>query len=271
MDGDHGQQGARAEAAGPVQALSRSLDLLECIAAAGDGVGSAELAALTGQPPSTAHRLLKNLEQRGYVAFDEDRGRWFIGVQAFTVGGAFLRRRNHALIARPVMRRLMEESGETVNLAVEDKGEAVILTQVECRKMMRALSQPGTRAPLYCSGVGKALLAALPEEEALAVLKSLPLRRITDRTLTGPDELARDLAATRKRGFAIDDEEHSVGLRCVAAAVHDEHGRPLCALSISGPAVRIPDGRIAELGVLVGRAAGEITRAVGGAVPQRRD
>lgn len=81
--------------------------------------------------------------------------------------------------------------GETVNLAVEDKGEAVILTQVECREMMRALSQPGTRAPLYCSGVGKALLAALPEEESLAVLKGLPLRRITDRTLTGPDDLAR--------------------------------------------------------------------------------
>ena len=118
--------------------------------------------AATGLPASTVHRLLKSLEQRHYVVHDEDRGRWFIGVQAFSVGGAFLRGRNYAALARPIMRRLMEEAGETVNLAVEDRGEAVFLAQVECRQMMRALSQPGIRVPLHCSGVGKALLAALP-------------------------------------------------------------------------------------------------------------
>ncbi|EWY37466.1 hypothetical protein N825_17805 [Skermanella stibiiresistens SB22] len=248
----------------PVQALSRSLDLLEAIAAAEDGVGSADLARLTGQPATTVHRLLKSLEQRSYVSFDEDCQRWFIGVRAFTVGGAFLRRRNPTLVARPIMRRLMERVGETASLAIEDGGEVVILTQIECREMMRALSRPGTRVPLYCSGVGKALLAALPEGEATPLLEKLPLARITDRTLTGIEDLRRDLADSRARGFAIDDEEHSVGLRCVAAAVLDEHGGPLCALSVSGPAVRIPDGRLAELGALVVRAAEEITLAVGG-------
>ena len=129
------------------------------------GVGQA-----TGLPPSTVHRLLKSLEQRHYVVHDEDRGRWFIGVQAFSVGGAFLRGRNYAALARPIMRRLMEEAGETVNLAAEDRGEAVFLAQVECRQMMRALSQPGIRVPLHCSGVGKALLAALPVLEVEAML-----------------------------------------------------------------------------------------------------
>jgi IclR family acetate operon transcriptional repressor len=258
---------ADAEAANPVQALSRALDLLECIAAAESGLSLGELGQATGLPPSTVHRLLKSLEQRHYVVHDEDRGRWFIGVQAFSVGGAFLRGRNYAALARPIMCRLMEEAGETVNLAAEDRGEAVFLAQVECRQMMRALSQPGIRVPLHCSGVGKALLAAFPVREAEAVLAGGRAVSLTSKTITDPESLLRELAVSRKRGYAIDDEEHAVGLRCVAAAIHDEHGRPLAALSISGPTARIPNERIPVLGAMVVRAAREVTAAVGGRMP----
>jgi IclR family acetate operon transcriptional repressor len=168
------------------------------------------------------------------------------------------------------MRRLMEVAGETVNLAAEDRGEAVFLAQVECRQMMRALSQPGIRVPLHCSGVGKALLAALPELEVEAMLAERHpsgLIGLTGRTITDPESLLRELAASRERGYAIDDEEHAVGLRCVAAAIHDEHGRPLAALSISGPTARIPNERIPVLGAMVLLAAREFTAAVGGRPP----
>jgi IclR family transcriptional regulator, acetate operon repressor len=282
LDGDRIDRGLRraasqradrradAEGANPVQALSRALDLLECIAAAESGLGLGELGQATGLPPSTVHRLLKSLEQRHYVVHDEDRGRWFIGVQAFSVGGAFLRSRNYAALARPIMRRLMEEAGETVNLAAEDRGEAVFLAQVQCRQMMRALSQPGIRVPLHCSGVGKALLAALPGLEVEAMLAErhpAGLTSLTGTTITDPESLLRELATSRERGYAIDDEEHAVGLRCVAAAIHDEHGRPLAALSISGPTARIPNERIPALGALVLLAAREVTAAVGGRPP----
>jgi IclR family acetate operon transcriptional repressor len=275
LDGDHGQRATggagggrtKADVANPVQALSRALDLLECIAAAEAGLGLGELGQATGLPHSTVHRLLKSLEQRHYVVHDEDRGRWFIGVQAFSVGGAFLRGRNYAALARPIMHRLMEEAGETVNLAAEDRGEAVFLAQVECRQMMRALSQPGIRVPLHCSGVGKALLAALPEIEAGEVLAGRWAVGLTGKTITDRESLLRELAASRERGYAIDDEEHAVGLRCVAAAIHDEHGRPLAALSISGPTARIPNERIPALGALVARAAADVTAAVGGRAP----
>jgi len=268
-----GQAGGRAdaEAANPVQALSRALDLLECIAAAETGLGLGELGHATGLPPSTVHRLLKSLEQRHYVVHDEDRGRWFIGVQAFSVGGAFLRNRNYTALAKPIMRRLMEQAGETVNLAVEDRGEAVFLAQVECRQMMRALSQPGVRVPLHCSGVGKALLAALAPDETAEALAKMPggghLVSLTAKTITEPEDLLREFAVSRERGYAIDDEEHAIGLRCVAAAIHDEHGQPLAALSISGPTARIPNDRIPALGALVARAAAEVTAAVGGRPP----
>ncbi len=133
--------------------------------------------------------------------------------------------------------------------------------------MMRALSQPGIRVPLHCSGVGKALLAALPEIEAGAVLEGGRAVGLTGKTITDRESLLRELAASRERGYAIDDEEHAVGLRCVAAAIHDEHGRPLAALSISGPTARIPNERIPALGAMVARAAADVTAAVGGRAP----
>jgi IclR family acetate operon transcriptional repressor len=278
MDGNRSQRRERrsprsadsvTEVSNPVQSLSRALDLLEAIAAADGGMALTELAHATKLAPSTTHRLLKSLEQRGYAVHDDERGRWFIGVQAFSVGGAFLRGRNYLVLARPFMRALMEQAGETVNLAIEDQGEAVYLSQVECREMMRAFSRPGSRAPLHCSGVGKALLAALTPDDVAAIVAARGLARVTSGTITEPEVLDRELATIRRQSYAVDDEEHAVGLRCVAATIHDEHGLPLAALSVSGPTARIPVERVAELGELVARSAAEITRAVGGHLPER--
>lgn len=249
----------------PVQSLSRALDLLEALAGAEAGLTLGEAAQACGLAPSTAHRLLKSLEQRRFAFHDEERGRWSVGVQAFAVGSAFLRGRSLVAAARPHMRDLMEAAGETVNLAIAEDGEALYLAQVECRQMMRAFSRPGSRAPLHCSGVGKALLAALPD--AAPELRGRDLPRLTEHTLTDPAILLEELAAARARGYAVDDEEHAAGLRCVAAAIHDETGAPVAALSVSGPAVRIPRERLDELGRLVAAAAAAVTRDLGGRPP----
>jgi IclR family acetate operon transcriptional repressor len=158
----------------------------------------------------------------------------------------------------------MEQSSETVNLAVLDGGEAVFLAQVECRQMMRALAPPGVRVPLHCSGVGKALLSALPEAEVGRILRNHGLPRLTPRTLTTVARLRADLTQTRESRYAMDDQEHSLGLRCVAAVILDEHRDPVGAVSLSGPAVRIPDERIAILGDLVRKTAEAIASAYGG-------
>ena len=163
----------------------------------------------------------------------------------------------------------MEESGETVNLAVEDQGEAVYLAQVECRQMMRAIAKPGGRVPLHCSGVGKALLAALPEAEVGKILQRRGLPRATAKTLDSPLKLRGELERIRQGGYAFDDEENAVGLRCVAAVIHDEHGHPLAGLSLSGPMARITDARVPLLGAMVIKAADEITAALGGSAPAR--
>ncbi len=249
---------------GLVQSLARGLSLLDSLAESPDGVSLSDLCQQVGLSISTAHRLLTTLEQQGYVRCHPGSRSWSIGVQAFIVGSAFIKARDLVEIARPRMRSLMEQSGETVNFAVIDGGEAVFLAQVQCRQMMRALAPPGVRVPLHCSGLGKALLAALPEAEVGSILRRHGLPRLTPRTLTTVARLRTELQRIRERGYALDDEEHSIGLRCVAAAVSDEHGEPAGAVSLSGPAVRLPDERIASLGTLVRETAEAISAAFGG-------
>jgi IclR family acetate operon transcriptional repressor len=255
--------GAGGSASGAVQSLGRALDLMESVAMAEQGAGLTELAKATGLAPSTAHRLLKTLQQRRYVSHDAERGLWFVGVQSFTVGAAFLRTRNVVAAARPIMRQLMEDSGESVSLAVLDGADAVYLAQIECRAMMRALARPGGRAPLHCSGVGKALLAALGEEERAPLYGRVQFTRYTEHTLGDPAALDAALRPIASQGFAVDNEEFALGLRCVAAAIRDEYGEPVAAISCSGPTARVTVDRIAPLGRLVAAAAADIAAALG--------
>ncbi|GGF23843.1 IclR family transcriptional regulator [Aliidongia dinghuensis] len=256
-------QAGAAGASGAVQSLGRALDLMESVAIAEQGAGLTELAKATGLAPSTAHRLLKTLQQRRYVSHDAERGLWFVGVQAFTVGAAFLRTRNVVAAARPVMRQLMEDSGESVSLAVLDGADAVYLAQIECRAMMRALARPGGRAPLHCSGVGKALLASLDAAERPPLYARIDFTGYTEHTLTDAEALEAALRPIAAQGFAIDDEEFALGLRCVAASILDEYGEPVAAISCSGPTARVTTERLAPLGRLVATAAAEIGAALG--------
>ena len=261
------KDGAARPDTGQVQSLLRGLGLLERLAETDQGMGLTELALAVGLAPSTAHRLLRSLEKRHFVHHDAERGLWFIGVRAFAIGNAFLRGQDFVALAWPVMRRLMESVGETVNLAVLEGGHAVYLAQVECHEVMRASARPGARAPLHGSGVGKALLAAVPAEEAAALLGKGPLPRFTPKTVTAPADLRPQLPLVRRQGFAVDDEEQTVGMRCVAAPVFGADGRPVAAVSVSGPTARIGNARMAELGRRVAQAAREITVATGGKPP----
>lgn len=261
--------GQEPDKGGQVQSLTRALSVLEALARSHDGLTLTELAQTVGLPTSTAHRLLTTLQQARFARFDPLGGVGQVGVQAFIVGSAFARTRDVTMMARPYLRRLMEESGETANLYVAEEGEAVCMAQVECRQLMRAIARPGGRVTMHCSAAGKAILAWLPEREVGRVLERHGLPRFTDRTLTTPKDLKAALEETRARGYAADDEEHAVVLRCVAAPVLDEHGAPLAGMSVSGPTERIPDHRFALLGALVADTAKAVTAEVGGSTAAR--
>jgi IclR family transcriptional regulator, acetate operon repressor len=254
--------------AGHTQALSRGLALLEALAATESGATLTAIGERLSLPVPTAHRLLATLEQAGYVE-QGPGGEWLVGVRAFRVGSAFLDHRNLVVAAYPHLKRLMEQAGETTNLAVIADGEAVVVEQVQCRELMRMSTKLGARAPLHASGVGKAMLAAMPADAVRAALATRGLARHTARTVTRLEALVQELDATRARGYAIDDEEHADGMRCVAAPIHDEHGEAWAAISLAGPTSRITPARLDELGRLVQHVADDITVALGGHPPGR--
>ena len=254
-------------AAGQVQSVTRSITLLNALSYYSQGLTLSELAKTVGLANSTAHRLLTTMQNERFVRYDSERSVWLIGVQAFRVGSAFVRSRDLVTIARPFMRLLMQTEGETVSLAVEDRAEIVYLSQVETQKMMRAIAGPGGRASMHCSGIGKMLLSSKSDVQMNETMAQLSLSRETTHTLTNKEDLLREMAQIRKQGYAVDDEEVAVGLRCIAAAVYDENATPLAGISLSGPTARIPRERIDALGQSVRKIASEITKELGGVEP----
>lgn len=252
---------------GQVQSLTRGLNILEALSKAEGGLTLTDVAHRATLPLSTAHRLLSTLEKKGYVYQAGDLGLWYIGLQAFAVGSSFLASRDFVAQSHPYMRRLMEQSGETANLAILDGTDAVFIDQVQCREMMRILVKLGGRVPLHASGVGKAIFASLPDEQIDAILKVKGLPRITATTITAPETMWASIRVIRQRGWSFDDEEHAVGTRCVASPIYDEHADTLGAISLAGPSSRLPDERIKQLGPLVAHTAEELTRKLGGRWP----
>ena len=258
-----------AERSGQIQSVARAISVLNALAADEDGMTLTQIAHTVTLPPSTVHRLLTTLQQERYVRFDTERGAWQIGVQCFAVGNAFLRTRDLVAITRPYMRRLMEESGETVNLAVRDHDVMVYLAQVECREMMRAFAKPGERVPIAGSAVGKILLARMKTRDVSKLLMRIGSEPKTHRTIVALPQMEKELSKVRAVEYAIDNEEHSVGLRCVASAIFGHRSEPLAAISVSGPTARLTDERMDKLGKIVCSVAREATGAVGGIWPSK--
>jgi IclR family acetate operon transcriptional repressor len=250
-----------------VQSLTRGLSILDCLARAEAGLTLTDIANRVSLPPSTTHRLLSTLERGNFVYQAGELGKWYVGLHAFTVGSSFLASRDWVAQSHPYMRRLMEQSGETANLAILDGTEAVFIDQVQCRETMRTIVRLGSRVPLHASGVGKAIFAALPDEQIEAIVKVKGLQRITENTITAPETMWASLRVIRQRGFSFDDEEHLIGTRCVASPIYDEHAEVLGAISLAGPVSRLPDTRIKQLGPVVAHIAEEITRTLGGRWP----
>ncbi|MDR7416993.1 MAG: IclR family transcriptional regulator [Armatimonadota bacterium] len=245
-----------------VRSLLRGLQVLEILARDPE-LSLTEIARRAHLPFSTTHRLLETLCRRGFVTQPEASGRYRLGLKAFEVGIAFLASHRLPEVARPVMVDLVKHLNETANLAVRDGREAVYVLQVESPRMLRLFAHPGARHPLYCTGVGKVLLAWEPEPEVRSLLGSGPLPRYTPRTLTDPEAVLQELRAVRARGYAVDREERETGVRCVAAPVRDATGRVVAALSVSAPATRLPYRRIPEVAGATLAAASRISRLLG--------
>lgn len=252
----------------PVKAVNKTMCLLEALAREKE-LGVTDLAKRAGMHKSTAYRFLSSLKELGYVRQNAANERYSLTLKLFELGSCVLARMQLWEQAHPILEQLAEQTHETIHLAVLDDGSLVYLGKIESTKALRVSmsSRVGQSAPTYCTGVGKLLLAYARPEQVERILKREGLRRFTEHTIIDRSLLAKELESIRQRGFAIDDEEHEVGVRCVAAPVRNSQGTTIAALSISMPSVRLPKSKIPRYREFVTKAAEEISRRMG-AVPE---
>jgi IclR family transcriptional regulator, acetate operon repressor len=245
-----------------VQSIDRTLDVLEALSARRVPTGISDLAHRVGLHVSTVHRLLATLVDRGYVRQDPETSRYHLGSRIFALASAADVHLDVRLVARPYLERLMRAAAETANLVIATSEEVVYIDQVESAHLVKMFTQPGMRAPLYCTGCGKVILANRPTESIADVLAA-PMRRHTSNTIATREALEVELERIRHDGFALDNEEMEEGVRCVAVPVFDRRGEIAAALSVSGPTTRMTLQRAMSIAPVAKGIALELSQALG--------
>ena len=244
--------------------LEKGLRVLEALAtpAAAEGLTLTELALRLGMHRTTLFRFLVTLRERGYVERDADTDRYRLGVSVLTLATSLLNNLDLRRIARPILLELRDSTRELVHLAVMQQDWVVTVERIEGTRSLSLQTDVGDRRPAYCTASGKAMLARLPPAEVERILAA-GMPRLTPRTITTPAAMAPELATTRERGYAIDDEERTEGIRCVAAPVFGHDGTAQGAISLAAPTLRFDWDRVATVGAEVARAAAEISHRLG--------
>lgn len=241
--------------------MRRAFDLIDLIEAVEPrGATLADLTAAVSMAKSSVLRYLTTLVEMGVLRRD-GQGSFRLGLRLVELAGGLLENDDLRSAAEPLLHDLVALSGETVHLGVPSGAEVVYIAKVESKQSVRLVSRIGSRVPTHCSAMGKAILAGVPAAERAPLLG--PLTGRTPRTITSASRLASELDEVCRRGFSIDDEENETGVRCVGAAVSATNGRPLGAISVSGPAGRLGHDRAAELGPSVIETANEVARRLG--------
>lgn len=246
-----------------IQALDRAVAILRAFDAPQPELTLREIAARSGLHKSTAFRILSTLERHGMIDQNPLSGEYRLGMELFALGQLAVARLDLLEIVRPFLVRLSERTKESAHLGTLRGGRVLYLDKVEGRHSLLMVSRVGDTAPAHCTSLGKAMLACLEDEEARRLLSGRAWTRPTPHTLRGLDALLADLAATRRRGYAVDDEELNVGVRCVGAALRDYTGGMVGAISVAAPSARLPAAGLSALGDLLRRTAAEISGLIG--------
>lgn len=240
-----------------VQSVDRALDILELLASRPGTLGVTEVAREAGLAPGTAHRLLVGLVRRGWVRQDPGR-RYGVGPAALRLGGTASDKL--AAVAAPALRAAVEVTGETANLASLDGDVMVYLAQAPSPHTLRIFAEVGRPVPLHSTAVGKVVLAGMEVGRAMDLLAGTDRVARTPHTLTGTEDLRAELDQVRGQGFALDDEEQELGVRCVAVPVTTSTPWSTLALSVSGPTERLSRERAVSLAPDLRRIAEDLAR-----------
>ncbi len=246
-----------------VPSLDRALTILELLANSRTGLSLPELVERSGLPKSSLHCLLVTLERRGYLHRHQHTTRYMFGMKLFSLANMALSGLKLREQAAPYLRTLMEKTGLTVHMAILEHNEAVLIAKVEPPGIFRLATWIGKRMDVHCTSLGKAIIAYLPCSELDRILKEHGLPRHNDNTLASPKKLKAELAKVARLGYAIDDEEDEIGLRCAGAPIFDHENRVIASISVSGTTSQLTAENLPVLADLVKQTAASISRALG--------
>jgi IclR family KDG regulon transcriptional repressor len=246
-----------------VQTLDRTLDIIELLATKPKGLGVTEIGQLLSLHKSTVHRLINALAQRGYISKEPKSGIYKIGLKFIEISSLFFHQIELKTEALPYMRHLAEQTGQTVHLAILDGDDVVYIEKVDALQSLRMYSQIGKRIPVYCSGLGKVLLSGLSPGNRQEIIFKNNLVKYTPNTILDRDILLKQIDDVIKLGWALDDEEHEEGIRCIAVPIYDFTGKIIAALSISGDKQILSPGQDSYNSGLILVTAGEISKRLG--------
>ena len=255
-----------------ITALQRGLRLLHLFSEYPRGLTAKQVAGVSRLPVSTVHRFLANLITAGFLSCDSD-GMYHLGIACFAIGQAAVGQLDIRRLSLPYLRELNQQTRETIHLTVRHGVSAVYVEKLDSPEPLRIHSRIGASVPLYCSAVGKVMLAYMPVEEQERILPDVGLKRLTPNTVGNLQELKTELYRVRKNGYACDMEEHEMHIRCVAAPIWDHTGSVQSSVSITAPVVRMPVTRLRQLAPLIQTAGLQISRELGyqaaGVTPSR--
>ena len=234
-----------------VQSVERALDIINTIVAANRSLSVGELSQAMGLAPSTIHRILQTLTVKNYVFQDPQTKRYDIGPEIVDISSALYLRYDLVRRVRPYLQELVEVTGESAHIAQLYGTTAMYLSQVEPFSMVRMFTTPGSIAPLHCSDVGKVFLADLPTARVDEIVRKTGLPARTPQTITDEPALLDELECVRVQGYALDDEEREMGVRCLSAGLLNGAGKVIAAIGVAGPTSRLSRERIGEVSAAV--------------------
>ena len=222
-----------------INSIIRACNILRCLSKDQCHFKISEVARLLQLDRSATYRILLSLEKCGFVGKDKKTGEYSLGMAAFEIGNTYLRRMDFIQISKPIMTDLASEVQETVHLALLSDTEIVYVDKVDSPRTLGVMSKIGQRAPVYCTALGKTLLAHQPEDELSRIIKEIQLKPFTKNTITSKRRLIEELKVIREKGYALDQREYEEDVECIGAPIRNHLGEVISALSISGPQKKI--------------------------------
>jgi DNA-binding IclR family transcriptional regulator len=245
-----------------VPALERGLAILEVVARSRNGLTFSQIARGLDFPKSSIHSLLLTFVREGYLHRSEASGRYMCGMKLIRIASAALEGIALRDQTAPVLRRLMESTGLTVHMAILERNEAALIAKVEPPGVHRVATWVGKRIDVHCTSLGKCLIANLPVADLERLISEHGLLRHNENTIASLPKLKQELDRVRCQGYAVDDEEEELGMRCIGVPVFDLDGRVISAISVSGKTDQIHQGNYGEFRALLLDAARQISAQV---------